>query len=135
MKRLPPFEGFPKLGVPFWGSQYKDYSLLGAILGSPHFGKLPFFENTLLSMEPGGHWEERPVLQAGASNPTAVVSAQLARKMNSNVTFFRNIGKYATVGSTTMKKMTMVQIVAGSQSSTHHNSSGRLEKFNCGVRT
>ena len=33
--------GFPKFGVPCWGSQYKDYSILVSILGSPYFGKLP----------------------------------------------------------------------------------------------
>ena len=27
--------GFPKLGVPSWGSHNKDYSILGSILGSP----------------------------------------------------------------------------------------------------
>ena len=31
---------FPKLGVPFWGPNNKDYSILGSILGSPYFGKL-----------------------------------------------------------------------------------------------
>ena len=36
------YGGFPKLGVPFWGSQDKEYSILGSILGSPHFGKLPY---------------------------------------------------------------------------------------------
>ena len=36
------FEGFPKLGVPFRGPKNKDYSILGSILGSPYFGKLPF---------------------------------------------------------------------------------------------
>ena len=30
-----------KWGVPFWGSLYKDYSILGSIFGSPYFGKLP----------------------------------------------------------------------------------------------
>ena len=35
------FGGIPKLGVPFWGSSYKDYSILGSILGSPYLGKLP----------------------------------------------------------------------------------------------
>ena len=39
------FGGFPKLGVPFWGPSNKDYSILGSILGSPQFGKLPFVEN------------------------------------------------------------------------------------------
>ena len=34
---------FPKLGVPFWGSHTKDYSILGSILGSRYFGKLPSF--------------------------------------------------------------------------------------------
>ena len=33
--------GFPKLGVPFWGPNNKDYSILGSILRSPYFGKLP----------------------------------------------------------------------------------------------
>ena len=33
--------GFPRLGVPFRGPNNKDYSILGSILGSPHFGKLP----------------------------------------------------------------------------------------------
>ena len=28
----------PKVGVPFWGSHNKDYSILGTILGSPYFG-------------------------------------------------------------------------------------------------
>ena len=34
--------GFPKLGVPFWGSHNKDYSILGSILGPPYFGKLAY---------------------------------------------------------------------------------------------
>ena len=38
----PPFGGFPKLGVPFGGPSNKGYSILGSILGSPNFGKLPF---------------------------------------------------------------------------------------------
>ena len=33
--------GFLKLGVPFAGPYNKDYSILGSILGSPYFGKLP----------------------------------------------------------------------------------------------
>ena len=33
--------GFPKLEVPFGGPYNKDYSILGSILGSPHFGKVP----------------------------------------------------------------------------------------------
>ena len=33
-----------KLGVPFLfgGPHNKDYSILGSILGSPYFGKLPY---------------------------------------------------------------------------------------------
>ena len=33
--------GFLKLGVPFWGPHNKDHNILGSILGSPNFGKLP----------------------------------------------------------------------------------------------
>ena len=34
--------GFPKLGVPFWGAYNQDYcGMLGSILESPYFGKLP----------------------------------------------------------------------------------------------
>ena len=37
------YGGFPKLGVPFLGDPHnKDYSILGSILGSPYFGKLPY---------------------------------------------------------------------------------------------
>ena len=36
------FGSFPKLGVPFWGVYNKDYRILGSIVGSPDFGKLPF---------------------------------------------------------------------------------------------
>ena len=37
------FEGFLKLGVPFWGSRNKDYSILVSILGSFFFfWQLPF---------------------------------------------------------------------------------------------
>ena len=37
------YGGFPKLGVPFFGGPYnKDYSILGSILGSPNFAKLPY---------------------------------------------------------------------------------------------
>ena len=31
--------GFPKLGVPFWGPNNKDYSILGLHWGSPILGK------------------------------------------------------------------------------------------------
>ena len=36
------YGGFPKLGAPFWGPNNKGYSILGSILGSPYFGKLPY---------------------------------------------------------------------------------------------
>ena len=35
--------GFPKIrGALFGGPHNKDYSILGSILGSPYFGKLPY---------------------------------------------------------------------------------------------
>ena len=35
--------GFPKIrGTLFGGPHNKDYSILGSILGSPYFGKLPY---------------------------------------------------------------------------------------------
>ena len=35
--------GFPKIrGTLFWNPHNKDYSILGSILGTPYFGKLPF---------------------------------------------------------------------------------------------
>ena len=41
---------FPKIrGYHFGGPHNKDYSILGPILGSPYFGKLPY-----LSAEVGG---------------------------------------------------------------------------------
>ena len=36
------FGDFPKKGVPVGGPHNKDYSILGSILGSPYFRKLPF---------------------------------------------------------------------------------------------
>ena len=34
--------GFPKIrGYPFGGPHKKDHNILGSILGSPFFGKLP----------------------------------------------------------------------------------------------
>ena len=37
------YGGFPKLGVPFSkGPNNEDYSILGSVLGSPYFGKLPY---------------------------------------------------------------------------------------------
>ena len=35
-----PCEGFPKLGIPFWGPYNQDYSILGSILEPRYFGKL-----------------------------------------------------------------------------------------------
>ena len=35
-----PYGGFPKLGVPFWGPNNKDYSILGSILGVPLFSEI-----------------------------------------------------------------------------------------------
>ena len=37
----PKMEVSQNLEVPFWGLYSKDYSILGSILGSPYFGKLP----------------------------------------------------------------------------------------------
>ena len=38
-------QGFPKVGYHFGGLYNKDYSILGSILGSPYFGKLPYKGN------------------------------------------------------------------------------------------
>ena len=35
--------GFPKLGVLFWGPYNDAYRFLGSTLGSPYFGKLPYY--------------------------------------------------------------------------------------------
>ena len=40
--------GFPKLGVPFWGPNNKEHSILGSILVSLYFGKLPNLEEARL---------------------------------------------------------------------------------------
>ena len=40
---FPNLGGFPKLGIPFWGTHNKAYSILGCILRSPCLGKLQFF--------------------------------------------------------------------------------------------
>ena len=40
---LEPIWGFPKIrGYLFWDPYDKDYSILGAILGYPALGKLPY---------------------------------------------------------------------------------------------
>ena len=48
--------GFPKLGYLFGGPHYKDYSILGSILGSPYLGELPpsFGENKALAVAARG---------------------------------------------------------------------------------
>ena len=48
--------GFPKLGVPFWGPNNKEYSILGSVLGSPKFGKLLYL---LLQVLSGGQSRSR----------------------------------------------------------------------------
>ena len=40
--RMAAIWGFPKIKGTFWGPNNKDYSILGSILGSPNFGKLPY---------------------------------------------------------------------------------------------
>ena len=32
----------PKIKATIWGPVNRDYSILGLILGSPYFGKLPY---------------------------------------------------------------------------------------------
>ena len=55
------FGDFPKLGVPFWGSLYnKDYNIWGFILGSPHFGKLPFGYGVGFRVQGLGHVRGAP---------------------------------------------------------------------------
>ena len=39
------YGGFPKLGYLTGGPHNKEYSILGSILGSPYFGKLPCDDN------------------------------------------------------------------------------------------
>ena len=39
---------FPILGVPFWGHHKQDKHILGSILGSPDFGKLPCLVSILI---------------------------------------------------------------------------------------
>ena len=42
LKGLGHMWGFPKIrGTSYGGPDNKDYSILGSILGSPHFGKVP----------------------------------------------------------------------------------------------
>ena len=37
------YGGFPKLAVPFGGPYNKDYTSIGSFLGSPYFGKPPYW--------------------------------------------------------------------------------------------
>ena len=47
----PPVGGFPEIrGTLFWGPYNKDYSICGSILGSPHFGKLPYRPQDIVSL-------------------------------------------------------------------------------------
>ena len=69
VRRSAPLEtwGFPKIkGTLFGGPHNKDYSILGSILGSPYFGKLPHgvgLRNFLLSRNNVSiHWR---LLRAG----------------------------------------------------------------------
>ena len=39
------YMGVSKLAVPFWDLNNKDHSILGSILGSPYFGKLPYSDH------------------------------------------------------------------------------------------
>ena len=64
--RITHMGGFPKLGVPFGGPHSKDYKILGSILGSPYFGKLPYpersqgwFNVTLPSLDPNMIFDAR----------------------------------------------------------------------------
>ena len=63
--------GFPKLGVPFWGSNNKDYSIFGSILGSPNFGKLPNFHPHGPSAQES-HTSTKPVLQLVLPKPPSL---------------------------------------------------------------
>ena len=46
--------GFPRIrGTIFGGPNYKDYNILGYILGSPYFGKLPYMGGLTLSLKQG----------------------------------------------------------------------------------
>ena len=55
------FFGFrvPEIGGTFvWGPHTKDYSRLGSILGSPYFGKLPYFDVSHVYLLKGGYiWD------------------------------------------------------------------------------
>ena len=44
LKHWPLYGGFPKLGLPFWGVPIiRIIKILGSILRSPYFGKLPIW--------------------------------------------------------------------------------------------
>ena len=52
------YGGFPKLGYLFGDPYNKDYSILGSILGSPCFRKLPYLSLSLFfSWLYGGMYE------------------------------------------------------------------------------
>ena len=60
-------KGFPKMGVPFWGSLDKEVCVLGFTLRSPHFGKLPLL-NTTRDVSRRHHLEVGPMVST--PNPT-----------------------------------------------------------------
>ena len=69
MHRFPRLGGFPKFRVPFWGHHNKGFSILGSMLGYPHFGKLPlvaplFFMSTL-PVDPPCSGQLMAMLQTG----------------------------------------------------------------------
>ena len=72
------YGGFPKLGVPFGGPNNKDYSILGSILGSPYFGKLPYPPNPSIEGNQEGPLIRvqglRRISSGSASGPFCLIS-------------------------------------------------------------
>ena len=58
----------PNWGYLFWGPHNKDYSVLGSILGSPYFRKLPNHANQTLS-EPS--WSTKVLKDRGVDRSIA----------------------------------------------------------------
>ena len=49
---------FPKIRGTFLGCPHnKDYSILGSILGSPDFGKVPYRDHGNANAEENGEWK------------------------------------------------------------------------------
>ena len=64
----PTFGGFPKLGVPFWGGPFiKDDSILGSMLGSPSFGKLPYIHDRDYATKSAGPRFLMPFVEIGVA--------------------------------------------------------------------